>query len=64
MSKVNNFTFFLGVTSNSNHSFHLHGHPFRVVEMEKVGNYTIVEDIKHIDIKGCIKRNLRIASTR
>ncbi|KAL5234168.1 hypothetical protein ACI65C_001578 [Semiaphis heraclei] len=50
-----------GVTYNANHPFHLHGHPFRVVAMERVGNHTTVEEIEQMDRDGRIVRNLRTA---
>lgn len=49
------------MTYNANHPFHLHGHPFRVVAMERVGNHTTVEEIEQMDRDGRIVRNLRTA---
>ncbi|CAK9302784.1 unnamed protein product [Gordionus sp. m RMFG-2023] len=40
------------------HSFHLHGHTFRVLAQEKVGISTTLEEIKQLDVSGSLKRNL------
>ncbi|XP_050537356.1 uncharacterized protein LOC126903292 [Daktulosphaira vitifoliae] len=50
-----------GITFNANHPFHLHGHPFRVIAIERVGNHTSVEEIEQMDREGKIKRNLLTA---
>ncbi|XP_014258517.2 laccase-1-like isoform X1 [Cimex lectularius] len=48
----------LGVTYDANHPFHLHGHYFDIVAVEKVGKNTTVQQIEELDAKGMIKRNL------
>ncbi|XP_015589578.1 L-ascorbate oxidase isoform X2 [Cephus cinctus] len=47
-----------GFTYDANHPFHLHGHRFRVVAMEKVGKNVTVEEVKELDRKGLIRRKL------
>ncbi|XP_066994423.2 uncharacterized protein [Anabrus simplex] len=48
-----------GVTYDANHPFHLHGHAFRVIAMDRVGNSTTVEEVKNLDREGLIKRKLK-----
>ncbi|KAJ8669742.1 hypothetical protein QAD02_001001 [Eretmocerus hayati] len=50
-----------GVPYDANHPFHLHGHDFRVLAMERLGKNTTVEDVKRADREGRIKRNLKRA---
>lgn len=47
-----------GVAYDANHPFHLHGHAFRVVAMDRLGNSTTVDEVMALDAKGAIKRNL------
>lgn len=48
----------IGKAYDANHPFHLHGHAFRVVAMERVGNNTTVDEILALETQGSIKRNL------
>lgn len=50
--------FLTGVAYDANHPFHLHGHPFRVVAMERVGKNITREEVMDMDAKGLIHRNL------
>ncbi|XP_070537860.1 uncharacterized protein [Ptychodera flava] len=50
-----------GVTFNSNHPMHIHGHSFRVVAMEKLGVSTSLEEVKALDEAGGIYRKLHRA---
>ncbi|EEZ98364.1 laccase 1 isoform X1 [Tribolium castaneum] len=47
-----------GYAYDANHPFHLHGHSFRVVAMERVGSHVNVSEILKMDQNGQIKRNL------
>ncbi|XP_077987804.1 uncharacterized protein LOC144442357 [Glandiceps talaboti] len=47
-----------GVTWNSNHPMHLHGHSFRVVAIEKLAVSTSIEEVKALDEAGQINRKL------
>lgn len=47
-----------GFTFDANHPFHLHGHSFYVVAMQRVGSFVRLEDVEEMDRKGLIKRNL------
>lgn len=47
-----------GFAFDANHPFHLHGHSFRVVGMEKIGENVTEEEIIKLDEEGLIKRNL------
>ncbi|KAJ8920457.1 hypothetical protein NQ315_005325 [Exocentrus adspersus] len=47
-----------GVAYDANHPLHLHGHSFRVVAMERLGQNVTVEEVKSRDERGLIKRNL------
>lgn len=49
---------FAGLIYDSNHPFHLHGHSFRVLTIDKLGNFTTVDEVKKLDEEGKIKRNL------
>ncbi|XP_041365213.1 laccase-2-like [Gigantopelta aegis] len=42
----------------SNHPFHLHGHQFRVVALEKVSKQAYAYEVKRLDAEGHIKRKL------
>ncbi|XP_044756692.1 laccase-4-like isoform X2 [Coccinella septempunctata] len=48
-----------GFAYDANHPFHLHGHAFRVVAMEKLGPNTTAEEVYRLDKAGKIKRNLK-----
>jgi FtsP/CotA-like multicopper oxidase with cupredoxin domain len=50
-----------GYAYDANHPFHLHGHSFRVVAMERVGSQVNVSDIRKMDLDGQIQRNLKDA---
>ncbi|XP_063243590.1 uncharacterized protein LOC134542927 [Bacillus rossius redtenbacheri] len=50
-----------GVPYDANHPFHLHGHAFRVVAMERLGNTTTVDEVKALDAAGLLRRNLHRA---
>nr|AQY62684.1 laccase 1 [Bemisia tabaci] len=50
-----------GFAYDANHPFHLHGHPFRVVAMERVGKNVTVPQIQALDRAGLVKRNLKTA---
>jgi L-ascorbate oxidase len=50
-----------GYAYDANHPFHLHGHSFRVVAMERVGSQVNVSDIRKMDLNGQIQRNLKDA---
>ncbi|XP_026470768.1 laccase-2-like [Ctenocephalides felis] len=47
-----------GFTFDANHPFHLHGHAFRVVAMNKIGPHVTTGQVKDLDEMGLIKRNL------
>lgn len=49
---------FQGFTFDANHPFHLHGHAFRVVAMNKIGPHVTTGQVKDLDEMGLIKRNL------
>nr|BAJ06132.1 laccase 1 isoform G [Nephotettix cincticeps] len=46
-----------GVTYNANHPFHLHGHPFRVIGMDRLGETIDVEKVKELDRANMLVRN-------
>ncbi|XP_054269197.1 uncharacterized protein LOC128990701 [Macrosteles quadrilineatus] len=46
-----------GVTYNANHPFHLHGHPFRVIGMDRLGETVDVEKVKELDQANMLVRN-------
>ncbi|KAK9884427.1 hypothetical protein WA026_007274 [Henosepilachna vigintioctopunctata] len=48
-----------GFAYDANHPFHLHGHAFRVIAMERVGKNVTVEEVYKMDREGRIKRNLK-----
>ncbi|KFB43437.1 laccase 1 [Anopheles sinensis] len=50
-----------GYTFDANHPFHLHGHAFRVVGMDRVSRNTTVEDIRAMDEAGLLKRRFKRA---
>lgn len=47
-----------GVTFDATHPFHIHGSAFHVVAMERVASNVTVDQIKLMDQKGHIRRNL------
>nr|XP_029736390.1 L-ascorbate oxidase-like [Aedes albopictus]XP_029736391.1 L-ascorbate oxidase-like [Aedes albopictus] len=48
-----------GFTFDANHPFHLHGHAFRVVGMERLAGNITAEEVKRLDGEGKIKRRLK-----
>ncbi|KAJ3666315.1 hypothetical protein Zmor_001765 [Zophobas morio] len=50
-----------GYAYDANHPFHLHGHSFRVVAMERIGSHVNASDIRKMDLNGQINRNLKDA---
>uniref|UniRef100_A0A8D8P5K9 L-ascorbate oxidase n=1 Tax=Culex pipiens TaxID=7175 RepID=A0A8D8P5K9_CULPI len=48
-----------GFTFDANHPFHLHGHAFRVVGMERLGGNVTAEEVKRLDEEGKLSRRLR-----
>ena len=56
---ASNYAFLLAHTYDSNHPFHLHGHSFRVLSIDKLANGTTVQQVKALDKAGRINRNLR-----
>ncbi|XP_034256148.1 laccase-like isoform X2 [Thrips palmi] len=48
-----------GVRYDANHPFHLHGHAFRVVALERLGSSINVSEVQRLDAEGRIPRNLR-----
>ncbi|XP_075220852.1 uncharacterized protein LOC142324090 isoform X2 [Lycorma delicatula] len=58
------YGFLDGNTYNANHPFHLHGHPFRVIGMDKLGENTSVEIVRNLDKAGLIWRNLKNAPSK
>lgn len=50
-----------GFAFDANHPFHLHGHSFRVVAMEKLGSSVTLNEVKKRDEAGLIHRNLENA---
>uniref|UniRef100_A0A182P7D7 Multicopper oxidase n=1 Tax=Anopheles epiroticus TaxID=199890 RepID=A0A182P7D7_9DIPT len=50
-----------GFTFDANHPFHLHGHAFRVVGMDRVSRNTTVEEIRRMDEEGRLPRRLKRA---
>ncbi|XP_017757142.1 PREDICTED: laccase-4-like isoform X2 [Eufriesea mexicana] len=47
-----------GFAYDANHPFHLHGYQFRVISMKRVGKNITVDQVKALDKKGAIQRNL------
>ncbi|XP_014230420.1 laccase-1-like [Trichogramma pretiosum] len=45
-----------GVPYDANHPFHLHGHDFRVLAMERLASNVTVDQVKRHDAEGRIKR--------
>lgn len=50
-----------GFAYDANHPFHLHGHSFRVVAMERLGKNVTMDEVKRRDEAGLIHRNLENA---
>lgn len=50
-------TFNSGVTFDATHPFHLHGHSFAVLGMERVASNVTVDLIREMDANGLIARN-------
>lgn len=50
-----------GFAFDANHPFHLHGHSFRVVAIEKIGTNVTLDEVKRRDQAGLIHRNLENA---
>ena len=46
---------------DANHPFHLHGHDFRVIAMERLASSVTVDQVKRYDAEGRIRRNLERA---
>ncbi|PSN35389.1 hypothetical protein C0J52_17819 [Blattella germanica] len=53
-----------GKAYDANHPFHLHGHAFRVVAMERLGSTTSVEEVQALDKAGQIYRKLQGAPVK
>lgn len=53
-----------GFTYNANHPFHLHGHPFRVVGMDRLGQSVTVDMVKALDKANLLVRNLTNPPTK
>nr|CAD7404504.1 unnamed protein product [Timema cristinae] len=47
-----------GVRYDANHPFHLHGHGFRVVAMERLNSSITEEEVRSLDKAGLIRRKL------
>lgn len=47
-----------GFAYDANHPFHLHGHAFHVVAMERLGHNVTVNDVEKLYNEGRIKKNL------
>ncbi|XP_023312711.1 laccase-10-like, partial [Anoplophora glabripennis] len=47
-----------GFAYDANHPLHIHGHNFRIVAMERLGENVTVEEVQDRDRQGLIKRNL------
>ncbi|XP_069688622.1 uncharacterized protein [Periplaneta americana] len=47
-----------GTAYDANHPFHLHGHAFRVIAMERLNSTTTVEEVQALDRAGLIHRKL------
>ncbi|XP_053671441.1 uncharacterized protein LOC128721687 [Anopheles nili] len=50
-----------GFTFDANHPFHLHGHAFRVVGMDRVSGNITIADIRRMDEEGRLPRRLKRA---
>lgn len=46
-----------GFAYDANHPFHLHGHSFRVIGMERLSSDVTAEEVKELDKQGKLKRN-------
>jgi L-ascorbate oxidase len=46
-----------GNTYDANHPFHLHGHSFHVMAVEKLGSNTSRQDVKNYVESGKVRRN-------
>lgn len=44
---------------SSTHSMHLHGFAFRLVGMDKLGDLKTIEDVKKMNEKGRLSKNVR-----
>lgn len=53
-----------GVRYDANHPFHLHGHAFRVVALERLGSSINVSEVQRLDAEGRIPRNLHDPPTK
>lgn len=47
-----------GVTYDANHMFHLHGHYFHVIGMDRLGKNVTLQEVKELDKLGRLKRKL------
>lgn len=47
-----------GFAYDANHPFHLHGHAFRVIGMERLGSNVTLEKILKLEEEGQLRRNL------
>lgn len=47
-----------GFAFDANHPFHIHGHSFRVVGMERLGKNVTTEEILELDNNNLLMRNL------
>lgn len=47
-----------GFAYYANHPFHLHGHSFHVVAMDRLGEHVTLQEVEELDTKGLIQRNL------
>lgn len=45
-----------GVTYDANHMFHLHGHFFHVVGMDRLGSNVTLQEVKELDRLGRLRR--------
>lgn len=50
--------FFSGFVYDANHPFHLHGHSFYVVGMDRLGSNVTSDKVLELDSLGMIERNL------
>lgn len=56
--KKNFANWYVGVTFDATHPFHIHGSAFHVVAMERIASNVTVEQIQVMDESGHIRRNL------
>lgn len=47
-----------GFAYDANHPFHLHGHAFHVIAMERLGSNVTVNEVEKLYNEGRIKKNL------